>query len=190
MDASVGFTPLPVAEYRARCARIRLALFDVDGVLTDGRLWLGNGGEELKAFHIRDGQGLVLLRRAGVAFGVVSGRPSAAVAERMQDLGAAHVVLGCEDKRGAVADILAGSGIAADEAAFLGDDWPDIPALLGVGLAVAVADAAPAILPCCHWRTRAAGGQGAVRELCEDLLAARGALRPLYHALLGSGAAP
>ncbi len=185
MPANVEFRPLSAAAYRARCAGIRLALFDVDGVMTDGRLWLGPRGEELKVFHSRDGQGLALLRQAGIAFGVVSGRSSPAVAERLDALGAAWVVQGCQDKRAAVQAIQANAGVSAAQTAFLADDWPDIPALLSVGLAVAVADADPGILGCCHWRTRTAGGLGAVRELCEDLLDARGALAPLHRALLG-----
>ncbi len=159
---------------RRRAQAIRLALFDCDGVLTDGRLWFGPDGESLKVFDVRDGHGLVLLQRHGIAAGLVSGRDSPAVSARMRGLGIALVYQGCEDKPAALADALARTGCSAQETAFVGDDLPDLPVLAQVGLAVAVADAHPAVCARAHWRTRAPGGRGAVREFCELLLAARG----------------
>jgi len=182
-----AFQAIAAEDYRRRCARVRLLLFDVDGVLTDGRLYLGAGGEEAKAFHVRDGQGLVMLRQAGIAFGAISGRRSGAVQRRLQELGAAHVVEGCSDKRGALEALRAEHGLEPGQLAFVGDDLPDLPALARAGVAIAVADADPGILPACHWRTRAAGGLGAVREVCEDLLAAAGELERLRSRALNGG---
>ena len=179
-----AFVSIAPSEYQARCARIELALFDVDGVLTDGRLYLGADGAEHKSFHTRDGQGLAMLRESGIGFGVISGRSSPAVQERLAALGATHIVQGCSDKRAAVSEILASSGLPVEAVSFMGDDLPDIPAMLSAGLAVAVADADPNLLGVCHWRTRTPGGVGAVREFCEDLLRARGALDQYISALI------
>jgi 3-deoxy-D-manno-octulosonate 8-phosphate phosphatase (KDO 8-P phosphatase) len=161
-------------ETRQRAARVRVALFDVDGVMTDGRLYYGADGETLKVFHSRDGQGLAMLRACGYEFGVISGRQSEAVTRRLLDLGARHIHQGCTDKLAALQAILRASGARAEQVAFLGDDLPDLAVLAAVGLAVAVADADPRVAAACHFRTERRGGDGAVRELCELLLEARG----------------
>jgi 3-deoxy-D-manno-octulosonate 8-phosphate phosphatase (KDO 8-P phosphatase) len=165
--------PLAMAALAERAARIRLAVFDVDGVLTDGRLLLGPDGAEYKAFHVRDGYGLVALRRAGLDIAVISGRTSAVVVARMRELGIVGVHQGIADKGECLAGVLAAAGIPGSATLYVGDDEPDLPAFALVGLPVAVADASPAVRAAAAWVTRARGGQGAVREVCELLLAAR-----------------
>jgi 3-deoxy-D-manno-octulosonate 8-phosphate phosphatase (KDO 8-P phosphatase) len=156
-----------------RARRIRLLVLDVDGVLTDGRLFLSSSGEEFKVFHVRDGSGIVAVRRAGIEVAIISGRDCAAVVRRAAELGIRHVRQGVADK-GAELDALLGElGIAADETACVGDDTPDTPLLQRAGLAIGVADAHPALLAAAHWVTRSKGGRGAVREVCDLLLSAR-----------------
>jgi 3-deoxy-D-manno-octulosonate 8-phosphate phosphatase (KDO 8-P phosphatase) len=156
-----------------RARRIRLLVLDVDGVLTDGRLYVSATGEELKVFHVRDGSGLVALQRAGVAVAIVSGRASPAVAHRAGELGIRHVFQGVTDK-GAVLDALCRElGLARDELACVGDDTADIPMLQRAAIAVAVADAHAETAARANWVTQARGGRGAVREICDLLLAAR-----------------
>jgi 3-deoxy-D-manno-octulosonate 8-phosphate phosphatase (KDO 8-P phosphatase) len=156
-----------------RARRIRLLVLDVDGVLTDGRLYLSASGEEFKVFHVRDGSGIVAVRRAGIEVAIISGRDCGAVVRRAAELGIRHVRQGVADK-GAELDLLLGElGMAADEAACVGDDTPDAPLLQRAGLAIGVADAHPALLAAAHWVTQAKGGRGAVREVCDLLLSAR-----------------
>ncbi len=152
---------------------IRLVAFDVDGVFTDGRFYLSNEGIESKAFHTQDGYGIRQLLNAGVAVAVISGRKSLAVEKRMSELGVEHVVQGCRDKVAAFDKIIATLDISADECAYVGDDMPDIPLLDHVGYSVAVANAVPALHQRCDYSTSAAGGFGAVREVCERILATR-----------------
>jgi 3-deoxy-D-manno-octulosonate 8-phosphate phosphatase (KDO 8-P phosphatase) len=154
-------------------ASLRLLVLDVDGVLTDGRLWFGAAGEALKAFHVRDGHGIKQLRAAGVEVAVISGRTSPAVDARMHELGVTRVVQGAEDKQAALEALLAALGITAAQAACLVDDLPDLPLLRSVGLPAAVADAHPAVLAEARHVTALPGGQGAVREFCDWLLSAR-----------------
>lgn len=155
---------------------IRLLLVDVDGVLTDGRLFVGEQGQEYKAFHARDGHGLRMLMATGVEVGIISGRDSAAVRHRASDLGIRHVIQGCNDKRAAALALLAHCRLKAIASAFIGDDVIDLPVMAIVGLAVAVADAHPLVIAMSRWTTRAGGGQGAVRELCELIMYAQGTL--------------
>jgi 3-deoxy-D-manno-octulosonate 8-phosphate phosphatase (KDO 8-P phosphatase) len=154
--------------------RIRLLVLDVDGVLTDGRLRYGPYGERDKVFHVRDGHGIKALRAAGIEIAVISGRRSPAVQRRCSELGIAHVLQGIEDKGAAFAKLIGQLGLEAQQCACIGDDVPDLPILQQVGLAIAVADAHESALAVAHRRTRAAGGTGAVREVCDWLLAARG----------------
>jgi len=156
-----------------RARRIRLLVLDVDGVLTDGRLYLSASGEEFKVFHVRDGSGIVALRRAGIEVAIISGRDCGAVVRRAAELGIRHVRQGVADKGAALAALTGEHGIAADEAACVGDDTPDAPLLQRAGLAIGVADAHPALLVAAHWVTQAKGGRGAVREVCDLLLSAR-----------------
>lgn len=158
---------------RERARRIRLLVLDVDGVLTDGRIHMSAGGEEIKVFHVRDGSGIVALQRAGVAVAVISGRDSAAVTRRAGELGIAHVRQGVGDKGAELAALMGALGLGAAEVACVGDDTPDLPMLEMAGLAIAVADAHGALAPVVHWTTTAAGGRGAVREVCDLLISAR-----------------
>jgi 3-deoxy-D-manno-octulosonate 8-phosphate phosphatase (KDO 8-P phosphatase) len=154
-------------------ASIRLLVLDVDGVLTDGRLWFGAEGEQLKVFHVRDGHGIKQLQGAGVEVAIISGRRSAAVDARMRELGVRHVVQGAQDKQAALDALLAALEVPAGQAACLVDDLPDLPMMRTVGIAAAVADAHPEVLALADHVTRLAGGLGAVREFCDWLLAAR-----------------
>lgn len=154
----------------ARAANTRLLLLDVDGVLTDGRLYRGPGGMELKAFHVRDGYGLKRLMGAGIQVGVISGRDSQATRERLEELGVEHVHLGVRDKTAALARVLQHTALAPHQAAFMGDDLPDLQVMQRVGLALTVADAHPGIRAIAHWVSSLDGGCGAVREACDWLL--------------------
>ncbi|WP_176256911.1 KdsC family phosphatase [Derxia lacustris] len=176
-------------EVVARAARVRLAIFDVDGVLTDGRLVYGADGEALKRFHVHDGHGFKLLRENGIAIALLSGRRSAMVERRARELKVAHVILGCEDKLGALAALLRDAGVSADEAAFMGDDWVDLAVMRRVGFAATVANAATGVRAQAHWCAARAGGNGAARDLCELLLAAQGKLDASYRAHLDAGSA-
>lgn len=158
---------------RELAASVRLLVLDVDGVLTDGRLWFGPDGEALKVFHVRDGHGIKQLREAGVEVAIISGRRSRAVETRMRELGVSRVIQGADDKQSALDGLLASLGLAPAEAACLVDDLPDLPLLRTVGLPAAVADAHPAVLAEARHVTQLPGGQGAVREFCDWLLAAR-----------------
>jgi len=161
------------ADIRQRAARVRLACFDVDGTLTDGRLFFDSEGVELKAFHVHDGQGLVLLRKTGIAVAFVTARPSAIAEQRAAELGLeAHT--GVKDKLACVQQIAARLGIGMDEIAFMGDDLPDLRVMSQVGFAVAPTNAHAWVRERVHWRTSARAGHGAAREFCDLLLAAQG----------------
>src|SRR3990172_4204076 len=156
-------------------AKVRLVLFDVDGVLTDGRLVLGDDGQEYKAFNSKDGHGIKMLQRHGVATGIITGRSSRVVEHRVLDLGIQHVYQGRQEKLPAYEELLAKLGLAHEQAAFLGDDVVDLPIMLQVGLAAAVQNAHPLAKQHAHWVTPSIGGYGAARELCELILFAQGA---------------
>jgi 3-deoxy-D-manno-octulosonate 8-phosphate phosphatase (KDO 8-P phosphatase) len=158
-----------------RARRVRLLVLDVDGVLTDGSLHIGAHGEETKVFHVRDGSGIVAVQRAGITVAIISGRDSPAVTRRAAELGIHHVRQGIRDKRAALEALLDELQLPAEALACVGDDTPDVPMLERAMLAVAVADAHPAARATAHWTTAAAGGHGAVREVCDLLLTARGA---------------
>ncbi len=155
---------------------IELLVLDVDGVLTDGRLYFSGAGEALKVFHVRDGHGMKLLRDSGVEVAVVSGRRSPAVTARMRDLGVRHVVQGCRDKVKALSVLARRLHIKPMACACLVDDTPDLPLMCAVGFAAAVADAHPLVLEAAHWVSKAAGGRGAVREFTDAILRARHAV--------------
>jgi 3-deoxy-D-manno-octulosonate 8-phosphate phosphatase (KDO 8-P phosphatase) len=152
---------------------IRLLVLDVDGVLTDGRLYYGPRGEALKVFHVRDGYGLVQLRRAGVAVAVISGRRSPMVAVRCRELGIEHVYQGIADKLPVFTRLRTRLKLPAAACACIGDDLPDLPLISAAGLGFAVADAHPQVRRAAGHVTRQPGGTGAVREVCDLLLAAR-----------------
>lgn len=157
----------------AKLGSIRLVAFDVDGVFTDGRFYLSDEGIESKTFHTQDGFGIRKLLDAGIAVAVISGRKSGAVSKRMAELKVQHVVQGCGDKVAALDEICASIGIQPDECAYVGDDLPDLPLLQHVGYSIAVANAVPRLHQICDYSTRANGGFGAVREVCELMLDAR-----------------
>lgn len=161
------------ADIRDRASRVRLACFDVDGTLTDGRLFFDSEGVELKAFHVHDGQGLVLLRKSGIAVAFVTARASVIAEHRAAELGLeAHTAV--RDKLACVQEIAARLGITLDEVAFMGDDLPDLRVMSRVGLSVAPGSAHPWVRERVHWRTSIRAGHGAAREFCDLLLAAQG----------------
>jgi 3-deoxy-D-manno-octulosonate 8-phosphate phosphatase (KDO 8-P phosphatase) len=165
--------PTPNLKATSRARHIRLLLLDVDGVLTDGQLYYGNNGEELKSFNIQDGLGIKLLQRNGIRVGIITGRSSALAARRAEELGIDLVVQGREDKLTALEGLLGTHPYQMSEIAFLGDDLPDLAVIRRVGLGVAVANARPIIAAHALWQTTACGGSGAVRELAEMLLQAQ-----------------
>ena len=162
------------SEVEQRATRIKLLLMDCDGVLTDGRIWLFENGEEQKGFHTRDGLGIDLLHRAGLRSGIISGRTSSAVETRARTLGMSFLIQGHEDKVQAFNDVLAQAGVTKAEVSYIGDDLNDIPLLLQSGLGVAVADAAFETRQRAHYVTEAPGGFGAVREVIELILKSQG----------------
>jgi 3-deoxy-D-manno-octulosonate 8-phosphate phosphatase (KDO 8-P phosphatase) len=159
--------------FQAALRRVRLLVLDVDGVLTDGRLFYGPKGESLKAFHVRDGFGIKQAAGAGVTVAILSGRKSAAVASRARELGIRHVVQGASDKLVALRKLAKSRGVSLEECACVGDDTPDAPILEAAGLGIAVADAHPDALAAANLVTTRTGGHGAVREVCDWLVAAR-----------------
>lgn len=173
MRGASRLPPLLGPKHRAIAARIRLLVLDIDGVLTDGQIHYDAAGREFKSFHVRDGYGIVAVQKAGVTVAVISGRGSRASAARLRDLGIRHARLRAPDKAAALAAILRATGVPATAMAAVGDDLPDLPVLARSALPVAVADAHPGIHGSVAARTRLAGGRGAVREVCDLLLAAR-----------------
>ncbi|MCB2263911.1 MAG: 3-deoxy-manno-octulosonate-8-phosphatase KdsC [Candidatus Thiosymbion ectosymbiont of Robbea hypermnestra] len=159
-----------------RAKRIRLVIFDVDGVLTDGSLFLGDDGQEYKAFYSRDGLGMELLQRTGVILAIVTGRTSEVVRNRMEYLGIRHVYQGQHDKLRAYEALKKTLDLDDERIAYVGDDLVDLPVMRRVGLSIAVADAHALVRRHCHWRTRAPGGRGAAREVCELIMEAQGTL--------------
>ena len=164
-----------------KAKNIKLLILDVDGVLTDGKLFFDEQGREYKAFNARDGLGIKLLQKAGIRVAVISGRSSKPVALRMEMLGIDLVYLGQSDKNHAFQDIIARVGCTTEQAAHVGDDLIDLPVLNQVGLAIAVQDANEQILPYVDWQTSLSGGQGAVREVCDFILQAQGKLTEIIE---------
>jgi 3-deoxy-D-manno-octulosonate 8-phosphate phosphatase (KDO 8-P phosphatase) len=163
---------IPPRQLLARAAKVKLVLLDVDGVLTDGRLYYGPEGELMKAFDVKDGHGVVLLRDQ-VDFGVISGRPGKATQRRLEELRFKHLIFGQLDKLAGFAQ-LGHLGLGDDEVAYMGDDVNDLPLLRKVGLSAAPADARPEVRQAVHFVARGGGGRGAVRELCDLIAAAKG----------------
>ena len=159
-----------------KASRIRLVVFDVDGVLTDGSLYIGDDGQEYKAFHSRDGHGIKMLMSHGVEVAVITGRTSRVVEHRMKNLGIAHVYQGKLEKLPAFHELTQKLGISEEQTAYVGDDVVDLPVMRRVGLAIAVQDAHPLVRQHSHWQTPNAGGRGAARDVCELIMEARGVL--------------
>lgn len=159
-----------------KAARIRLVIFDVDGVLTDGSLFLGDDGQEYKAFNSRDGHGMKMLQSNGVEIAIITGRSSQVVSHRMASLGIEHVYQGARDKAPAYVELRDKLGLNDAQVAYVGDDVVDLPVMRRVGLAIAVQDAHTLVKKHAHWQTPSRGGRGAARDVCELLLEAQGKL--------------
>ncbi len=165
---------LKPAELESRARALRVLLFDVDGVLTDGGVYVDADGRELKRFSIKDGAAIALAPKFGLITGILSARASAATNSRAAELGMKIVMQGVSNKRQAFNDILSGHNVTAAEVAYMGDDLVDLAVLGEVGLSACPADAAAEVAALCHWTSRSAGGQGAAREFVEVILKARG----------------
>ncbi len=167
-----------------KAKQIKLVVFDVDGVLTDGSLFFGDGGEEYKAFHSRDGHGMKMLQQTGVKIAIITGRTSKVVQYRMENLGIEHVYQGQLDKLPAYLELIDTLGLNKEEVAYVGDDVVDLPIMRCTGLAIAVADAHPMVLLHSHWQTRTNGGRGAAREICEMIMTSQDTLDNLLNSYL------
>ncbi|WP_263079766.1 HAD-IIIA family hydrolase [Endozoicomonas sp. Mp262] len=166
-------------------AAIKLVIFDIDGVLTDGTLYYGSEGELIKPFNAKDGVGFRLLQKNGVAVAVITAKKSAPLAKRMSDLKVKHFFPGCHDKLAAFAELKASLSITDNQVAYVGDDVLDLPVMKNVGLAIAPADAYPLVLKYAHCVTGAKGGEGVVREVADLLVGARVDLERAYDDLVG-----
>ncbi len=175
---------LAAPDLEARAQRIKLFLLDVDGVLTDGRLYFSNQGDEFKTFSTLDGHGIKMLQKSGVKVGIITGRTSNLVAKRANDLGIKILVQGREDKWDALQEILAQHPCELNEIAFMGDDWPDLTVMCRVGLALAPANSHFTVTERAHWQSCARGGEGAVREACDMLMKAQNSFDQLLKPYL------
>jgi len=178
--AALSFPPELLVKAQGTGLAIKLAIFDVDGVLTDGRIYISDAGEEFKAFNTLDGHGLKLLQRAGITPAVITGRDSVVLRSRLHALGVTHTHYGTEDKRPAAEITLKELGLDWSQAAFMGDDWPDLPVMRRVAFSCAPANAHVEVKALATHVTQARGGDGAVREFCDLLMVASGR----YAALL------
>jgi 3-deoxy-D-manno-octulosonate 8-phosphate phosphatase (KDO 8-P phosphatase) len=183
----MDMTQIPAAVV-AKAAAIKLMVFDVDGVLTDGSLYYGHDGREYKVFHSRDGHGMKMLQRSGVEIAIITARSSQAVAHRMANLGITHVYQGALEKLPAFMQLVEKLGVASDAVAYVGDDVVDLPVMTRVGLAIAVADAHEDVSKRAHWCTRHPGGRGAARDACELVMRAQGTYEKLLAGYLADKA--
>jgi 3-deoxy-D-manno-octulosonate 8-phosphate phosphatase (KDO 8-P phosphatase) len=167
-----------------RAALVRMLVLDVDGVLTDGSLYFDNNGKEMKAFSARDGVGLRCLQACGIELALITGRRSEIVSSRADQLGIRHVYQGCKDKLDAFNHLLEKTGIEKQQVCYAGDDWIDLPVLDQVGLAVTVIDADKIVRNRVHWVTSRGGGKGAVREICNLILAAQGLDQKVFDEMM------
>ncbi len=174
----------PNADIIEKAKKLKLLILDVDGVLTDGRLFFDAEGNEYKSFHARDGHGIKLLQQTGVEVAVISGRKSNSVALRMKNLGIRHVYQGHENKIAAFNEIIGKMGIIPEQSAHVGDDLLDLPIMLRVGLSIAVSDANFAVKQRADWCTTLPGGLGAVREVCDLIMQAQGHFDKVLNAYL------
>ncbi len=172
------------AALHEKARNVKLAVFDVDGVLSDGRLYFTSDGEEIKAFNILDGLGIKLLQNSGVETAIITGRSSPLVEKRARDLGIAHLVQGREDKLTVLTGILEALGLSFEQVAYLGDDLPDLAAIRRAGLGMAVANAHDFVKQHADGVTQLKGGRGAAREFCELIMAAQGTLEAAQAAYL------
>jgi len=180
LKPSLSFPPELLLKAQGGGLGIKAAIFDVDGVLTDGRIYIGEQGESFKAFSTLDGHGLKLLAQGGITPIIITGRDSPAVRRRVADLGLQHAVYGAKDKLAVATPLLAQLGVAWDHVAAMGDDWPDLPLLTRAGFACAPPQAHAEVLAVAHHITTAAAGHGAARECCDILLMACGRYGELF----------
>jgi 3-deoxy-D-manno-octulosonate 8-phosphate phosphatase (KDO 8-P phosphatase) len=185
---ALTFPPELLLQAQGRGLGVKAALFDVDGVLTDGTLFIGEAGELMKPFSVLDGQGLKLLRLGGIEPLVITGRDSAAVRRRVADLGIVHAVYSAADKLAAAQALLGTLGLDWADVAAIGDDWPDLPLMQRAAFAAAPPDAHAEVRAVAHHVTAARGGHGAAREFCDLLLLANGRYAPLLAQFGGSAA--
>ncbi len=171
-------------ELQQRAQNIKLAIFDVDGVLTDGRLYFLTDGSEFKTFNTLDGHGIKMLMKTGVGTAIITGRTTPVVERRARDLGIQHLYQGREDKLAVLDELLSELGLHYEQVAYLGDDLPDLPVIRRVGLGMAVASGDPFVREHAHGVTRARGGEGAAREFCELIMRAQGSLEAAQSAYL------
>jgi 3-deoxy-D-manno-octulosonate 8-phosphate phosphatase (KDO 8-P phosphatase) len=164
-----------------KASQIRLVIFDVDGVLTDGSLFYGDDGQEYKAFHSKDGHGMKMLQSTGVQIGIITARTSRVVEIRMASLGITHVFQGQLEKLPAYEELKRKTGLRDHQIAYVGDDVVDLPIMKRVGLAIAVADSHRLVTLHAHWKTPSPGGRGAAREVCELLMEAQGTLEARFE---------
>jgi 3-deoxy-D-manno-octulosonate 8-phosphate phosphatase (KDO 8-P phosphatase) len=167
-----------------KASKVKLVIFDVDGVLTDGSLFLGDDGQEYKAFNSKDGHGMVMLQQSGVSIAIITGRTSKVVETRMKSLGIKHVFQGQKHKLPAYEEIKRTMQLADDEVAYVGDDVVDLPVMKRVGMAIAVQDAHGLTKEHAHWITPSGGGRGAAREVCEILMKSQDNLDQALEAYL------
>lgn len=168
------------AELMQIAQSIRLAVFDVDGVLTDGRLYFGSQGEALKAFHVHDGLGVKLLKEQGIEVAIISSRSSEIVSYRLRELGVEYIFQGCANKLNTLNELMQRLKLNYQEIAYVGDDLPDLPIIKKVGIGIAVANAHPFVKQHAAWETVQRGGEGAVREVCELILDGQGKLEKVF----------
>jgi 3-deoxy-D-manno-octulosonate 8-phosphate phosphatase (KDO 8-P phosphatase) len=173
-----------VKDILGKASAIKLVIFDVDGVLTDGSLFLGDDGQEYKAFHSRDGHGMKMLQTSGVVIGIITGRTSEVVSLRMQSLGIEHVYQGKLKKLPAYEELRDKLELDNEQIAYVGDDVVDLPIMRRVGLAIAVRDAHPLVVQHAHWQTPHGGGRGAGRDVCEMVMRAQGKLQSILDSYL------
>ena len=169
-----------------KAAKVKLVIFDVDGVLTDGSLYIADNGEEYKAFNSKDGHGMRILQDAGIDVAIITGRVSRVVQHRMKELGVKYVFQGRREKAPAYRELLETTGLSPEQTAYVGDDVVDLPVMSQVGLAIAVQDAHSYVKYHAHWVTDRCGGQGAARDVCELILQAHGLLDELWSSYVSS----
>ena len=173
-----------MSDVSTKAADIKLVIFDVDGVLTNGGLFFGDSGEEYKMFNSKDGHGMKMLQDSGVHIAIITGRSSNVVTQRMINLGVEHVFQGVSDKNIAYQELKAQLGIDDNNIAYMGDDVIDLPVMTKVGLPMAVADAHPVVIENADWTSQYKGGHGAAREACEMIMQAQGTLAAMIKSYL------
>jgi len=172
------------SEFIEKLQKIRLLLLDVDGVLSDGKLYFSESGQELKSFHTLDGHGIKMLQKSGVAVGIITGRKSKLVAQRAADLGIQLLTQGREDKFTALQEMLEKHPVNLEHIAFMGDDYPDLTVMTRVGLAFTVPNAVEAVTELAHWQSQRRGGEGAVREACDMIMQAQNTFQSALRAYI------